>query len=104
MARFLVTYHTGDMPHDLESMAKAREAFMTWATKTGTALVDPGAPTKSTSTVAAGGWDPTGHSDEPFTGWSVIEAADVAAAADLLSDHPFIGRGGTLQISEPVEF
>jgi len=37
-------------------------------------------------------------------GWSVIEAPDVEAAKKLLSDHPFIGRGGVLQINEPVEF
>lgn len=104
MARFLVTYHADDMPHDPESMATARQAFMTWATKTGSALVEPGAPIRSTSTVAASGWDRQGHTDSPFNGWSVIEAADADAAAQLLSDHPFIARGGTLQISEPVEF
>src|SRR5262245_44377760 len=104
MARFLVTYHASDMPHDPQSMAKAREAFMTWAAKTGSALVDPGAPVRSTSTVAGSGWDREGQADSPFNGWSVIEAADVEAAAQLLNDHPFISRGGTLQISEPVEF
>ena len=34
----------------------------------------------------------------------MIEAPDVEAAKKLLSDHPFIGRGGVLQINEPVEF
>ena len=104
MARFLVTYHAESMPHDPESMAKARDAFMAWAAKTGSALVDPGAPIKSTSTVAEGGWDREGHADTAFSGWSVIEAADADAAAQVLSDHPFISRGGILQISEPVEF
>ena len=33
-------------------------------------------------------------------GFSIIEAADVAAAKQILSSHPFIGRGGTLQVSE----
>jgi hypothetical protein len=103
MARFLVTYHAEEMPHDPESMAKAREAFMAWAAKTGSALVDPGAPIRSTSTVAAAGWDRGGRADTPFSGWSVLEADDADAAAELLSDHPFIGRGGTLQISEPVD-
>ena len=43
-----------------------------------------------------------GLADGPFNGWSVIEAADLNAAAKLLADHPFIGRGGVLQISEPA--
>jgi hypothetical protein len=34
--------------------------------------------------------------------WSVIEARDSNAAIRLMDDHPFIGRGGTLQLSEPV--
>jgi hypothetical protein len=103
MTRFLVTYHAGDMPHDPVSMAKAREAFMHWAQKTGDALVDPGAPVQSTRTLSGEG-SQEGLAEGPFSGWSVVEAADAEAAAQLLSDHPFIGRGGVLQINEPVEF
>jgi hypothetical protein len=88
---------------DPETMAKAREAFMAWAAKTGAALVDPGAPVGSTSTVAGAGLVRDAHSDLPFNGWSVIEAPDAESVAQMLSDHPFIGRGGTLQINAPVE-
>jgi hypothetical protein len=35
-------------------------------------------------------------------GWSVIEAADREAAVRIVRDHPFISRGGILQVSEPV--
>jgi hypothetical protein len=35
-------------------------------------------------------------------GWSVIEAEDGSAAVRLLADHPFISRGGMLQLSEPI--
>jgi hypothetical protein len=38
MAKFLVTYHGSEMSHDPEAMAKAREAFLAWAAKTGDAL------------------------------------------------------------------
>jgi hypothetical protein len=103
MARFLVTYHGSQMPHDPESMARAREAFMQWAGKTGSALADPGAPVRSATTVSSAGTQ-DGPASGPFNGWSVIEAADPAEAAAILADHPFIGRGGELQISEPVEF
>src|SRR5438045_3729037 len=41
MARFLVTYHGGNMPHDPESLAKARDAFLQWARKAGSALAEP---------------------------------------------------------------
>lgn len=101
MAKFLVTYHGGNMPHDVESMAKARNAFMGWARKTGPALVDPGAPIAAARTVSSEGTR-DGPADGQFNGWSVVEAADLNAAAKLLADHPFIGRGGVLQISEPA--
>ena len=101
MARFLVTYHVGDMPSDPASVADARAAFMRWAAKTGTALADMGEPVRSAFTVTReGARDRTVPA--PFMGWSVIEAADSEAAAWVLQDHPFIGRGGVLRISEPV--
>jgi hypothetical protein len=104
MPKYLVTYHeTGQMPHDPESMAKAREAFMQWAGKTGAALVEPGAPIGATRVVSSSGAEP-GSADGPFNGWSVVEAPDVDAAMAILADHPFIGRGGLLQVSEPVGF
>jgi hypothetical protein len=40
----------------------------------------------------------------PILGWSVIEAPDPDGAATVLTDHPFSGRGGVLQINHPVEF
>ena len=101
MPRFLVTYHGSNMPHDAESMAKARDAFMHWAGKTGSALVDPGAPIGASRTISSKGTQ-DGLADGPFNGWSVIEADDLNAAAKLLADHPFIGRGGALQINEPA--
>lgn len=103
MPRFLITYHASEMPHDPESMAQAREAFMRWAGKTGSALVDPGAPVRSALTVSGSGTH-EGPADGPFNGWSVIEAADAETAVGMLSDHPFIGRGGVLQVSTPVDF
>lgn len=101
MARFLVTYYAGDMPCDPASVAEARDAFMRWAGKAGSALADMGEPVRSAVTVA-GGVACDGAAGEPFMGWSVIEALDGEAAVRLMQDHPFIGRGGVLQISEPV--
>ena len=43
-----------------------------------------------------------GPAEGPFSGWSVVEAPDVETAMQLLADHPFIGRGGILQVSIPA--
>jgi hypothetical protein len=101
VARYLVTYHLEGQV-DPETMVKAREAFAVWAAKTGPALVDPGAPIESTSTVTSDRLEHEARSDLPFYGWSVIEAVDADAVAEILTDHPFVRRGGTLQINAPV--
>jgi hypothetical protein len=101
MARFLITYHAGDMPQDLESVAQARGAFIEWTAKTGAALADVGEPVRSATTLSSKGISegvPAGQ----FMGWSVIEAEDGNAAVRLLEDHPFLSRGGILQLREPV--
>jgi hypothetical protein len=101
MARFLVTYYAGDMPEDPESIAQARRAFSQWAAKTGAALADIGAPIRSTTTISSDGIH-NGAPAGPFMGWSVIESEDRNVAVRLMRDHPFVSRGGVLQLSEPV--
>ena len=96
MPKFLVTYVGGGMPHDPELMAQARAAFGAWLAQSGEAVTDPGAPVHTVARLAAG--EPAAEVE--VNGFSIIEAADVAAAKQILSSHPFIGRGGTLQVSE----
>ncbi len=102
MPRFLVTYHGGQaVPHDPVVMEKIRNDFMRWAQKTGPALADPGAPIASKRTVTPSGVR-DGEADGEYSGWSVVEAADIDRVAEILKEHPFVGRGGSLQSNEPV--
>jgi hypothetical protein len=101
MAKFLITYYAGDMPSDPDSIASARRAFMRWPEQAGPALAEVGTPVRAAMTIGA---DSARNAVDqpPLMGWSVIEAADRHAAVRLMRDHPFISRGGILQISEPV--
>ena len=96
MSKFLVTYVGGGMPHDPESMAKAKAAFDQWLQSAGAAVLDPGAPVATVTRVAAG--EPA--DEATVNGYSIIEAEDADTAIALLQTHPFVGRGGTLQLSE----
>jgi hypothetical protein len=98
MARFLVTYIGGGMSHDPELMAQAKAAFMAWAEQTGPALIDPGSPLQTVAMIASG----TPAEEATVSGYSIIEADDTEAAKALLASHPFIGRGGTLQVSQAL--
>jgi len=98
MTKFLVTYHGAGAPDSPEAAQEAMAAFMAWAQKTGSALVDPGAPL-GPAKVVSGGAVADGAADGPFGGYSIVEADDLDAAVALVRDHPFVGRGGSLQVS-----
>ena len=97
MPKFLVTYHGMGEPAP-EQAQQAMAAFMAWASSVGGALVDPGAPLGPAKTVSSGSVS-DGPADGPMGGYSVVEAADLDSAVELVKDHPFVGRGGSLQVS-----
>jgi hypothetical protein len=101
MARFLVTYHGAGMPADENARQQAMAAFGKWVEQTGKALVDPGAPLGPAKTVSSGSVQ-DGPASGPFGGYSIIEAKDIDAAVELVRAHPFVGRGGSLQVSPAV--
>jgi len=97
MPKFLVTYHGPGAPRP-EEAKEAMAAFMAWAQSAGDALVDPGTPLGPAKTVSAGGVA-DGAADGPAGGYSILEAADLDSAVNLVKDHPFVRRGGSLQVS-----
>ena len=98
MAKFLVTYHGRGEPRPGE-MDEAKAAFGKWLAKAGKAVADPGAPVAFVGQVASG----TPVAKAEFGGYSIVEADDEAAVLELLRDHPFVARGGTLQVSRAVQ-
>jgi hypothetical protein len=97
MPKFLVTYHGAGAPSPAEAQ-EAMAAFMTWASSAGEALVDPGAPLGPAKTVTAGSVS-DGPADGPANGYSILQASDLDSAVELVKGHPFVGRGGSLQVS-----
>jgi hypothetical protein len=98
MSRFLVTYHGSGMPTDPAMAEQAKAAFGAWLQQAGDAVVDPGAPLRSGTQVCDGA--PTAVSE--IGGYSIIEAPDEDAATEILKSHPFLARGGTLQVNEAI--
>jgi hypothetical protein len=101
MTRFLVTYHGAGMPEGDEARQQAMAAFGQWVSKTGKALIDPGAPLGPSKTVSKGSIT-DGPASGPLGGYSIIEADDLDGAVELVRDHPFVGRGGSLQVNPAV--
>jgi hypothetical protein len=101
MMKFLVTYHGGSEPDSPEAAQQVMAAFMAWAQKTGSALVDPGAPLGPAKVVSSTAVT-DGTAEGSCGGYSIVQADDLDAAVALVADHPFVGRGGTLQVRTAV--
>jgi len=101
MPRFLVTYHGGgEMPASAEAQAQIHAAFANWAAGVGAALADPGAPLGPPNVVSSGSVSaPEGRW---VGGYSIIDADSMDAAVALVKPHPFLTRGGTLQVHEAL--
>ncbi len=91
MAKFIFLYK-GDVTPQEEMTAEAGAEVMgkwnTWMEKVGSGVIDIGAPMDAdgVSVIDDGG---TGLV-EPLNGYTIVEAANMAAARDLTEDHPFL--------------
>jgi hypothetical protein len=99
MPRYLVTYHGSGAPSP-DQQQEAMAAFGAWLASAGPAVIDPGAPLSVSKSVSSAGV--SAEPVAPIGGYTLLEAADLPAAVKLVENHPFIARGGTLQVSEAV--
>ena len=99
MSTYLVTYHGGSgPPSDAAQAEQIKAAFGRWLATAGAAVKDPGAPLRPATQVAKGNPLPR----VAIGGYSIVEAVDADAATEVLRAHPFVARGGTLQVDELV--
>jgi hypothetical protein len=93
MARYMMVYkgQATDMADMTPDEAEAVLGKWTaWMEKLGPALVDIGTPFgPGTSAVDDGSTGPA----SALSGYSIVEAADLAAAASLTTDHPYLSEG-----------
>ena len=102
MPTYLITYHGGEgMPATPEGREQALTAFRDWAESVGDAMIDPGAPLAGARTVSGDGVS-EGPASGSLSGYTLIEAGSIEAAVQLVQGHPFLTRGGSLQVNEAV--
>jgi len=96
MTKYLITYHGSGMPSDPAVLEQAKAAFGSWVQEAGRAIIDPGAPTRMVEQVSNAG----ASSAVDIGGYSILEASSKEEVVRILKSHPFVARGGTLQINE----
>jgi hypothetical protein len=102
MPTFLITYHGAmEMPPSAEAREQMMSAFMKWAGSVGDSMVDPGSPLGPTRVVTSDG-DTDGKATGEVAGYTIITAESLDDAVGAVRSHPFLARGGTLQVSETV--
>jgi hypothetical protein len=102
MATFLVTYHGGGgMPASAEAREQMMAAFQAWAASVGDAIIDPGAPLGPRKTVSSSGVSDA-PADATLGGYTLLSADSLDDAVKAVTGHPFVGRGGTLQVSQVI--
>ena len=103
MANYLVTYSGGATPETTtpEERDTIMKAWMAWYGRLGDAVVDMGAPTGASTVITPDGVASDGGSG--ITGYSIISAESLEAAADACRQHPHLDAGGTITVSETLE-
>ena len=103
MAKYLVVYK-GGMPAEPPT-PKAREksmaAWTKWFTKLGAAVTDMGSATGPAMTMGTDGATKKGASSK-LSGYSMVEAKDMAAALKLVKGCPHFKSGGTIEVHETI--
>jgi hypothetical protein len=93
MGKFIILYkgQASDMSQMPEEAQKAViDGWKSWMGKVGGALVDIGSPFGNGASIVDDGSE---GSLVPMSGYSIVEANDLAQAKQLCEGHPFLSEG-----------
>lgn len=100
MANFLLVYTGGGAePANAEEGEKVMAAWMGWFGGLGDAVVDGGNPISGSKSVASNGTVSDGAASG-LTGYSVLKADSLEAAAKLAKGCPHLAAGGAVEVYE----
>jgi len=99
MANYLLAYTGGMAQTDAEREA-AMAAWGAWFGELGSAVVEMGAPVGPSASVTSAGGD--GAAPSGLSGYSVISADSLDAAAALVGKCPVLAHGGKVDVYETI--
>jgi hypothetical protein len=100
MANFVLAYKGGSMAETPEAQEAAMQAWMGWFGTLGTAVVEGGNPFGASTAVKSDG--SRAAATAALTGYSVLQADSIDAAADLAKGCPVLASGGTVEVYEAL--
>ena len=102
MGKYVLAYRGGTMAATEAEQAAAMQQWIGWFGELGAAVVDGGNPFGASVLVGAdGGVSAAGAS--ALTGYSIVTADSVDAAATLAKGCPVLGSGGSVEVYEALD-
>jgi hypothetical protein len=101
MGKYVLAYRGGGMAATEAEQQAAMAAWMSWFGELGSAVIDGGNPFGPSTSVAPSGAG--GQAGSGLTGYSVLAADNLSAAADLAKGCPILTSGGTVDVYEAVD-
>lgn len=101
MPKFIFAYHGGKMPDTPEEGAEMMARWSAWFEGMGQAVIDGGNPVGPSTTVTKDSVVDNGGSN-PISGYSLIEATDMAAAVEIAKGCPILDHG-TVEVAETFD-
>lgn len=100
MANYVFAYKGGSMAATEAEREAAMAAWGSWFGSLGQAVVEVGNPFGASTSVGANGSSGQAGS---LSGYSVVAADDLAAAAELAKGAPVIANGGSVEVYETIQ-
>jgi hypothetical protein len=99
MSNYLLAYRGGGMAETEAERDAQMAAWGAWFGQLGGAIVDAGNPFAASTSVSSDG--AVGESaGSGLSGYSVLQADSLAAAAELAKGCPILGNGGSVDVYE----
>lgn len=104
MTKYVFFYLGGGMPETEEESAKVLKAWEDWFTGLGPAVVDGGYPfSPMAKSVARDGTVKDGPAGTMSSGYSIVEAESLDAAAEMAKGYPNLASGGEVSVFETIQ-
>lgn len=95
MAKFVFAYQGGGMAETPEEGEKVMAAWMNWFGQLGEAVIDGGNPFGASAVVGGG-------DGAALTGYSIVDAPSLDAAAAMAQGCPVLSSGGSVSVFEAI--
>lgn len=102
MANYVLVYSGGSVPESETAQQAVMAAWGEWYGALGEAVVDGGNPFGASMSVAANGAASAGAPSN-LTGYTIISAADLAAATEQAKGCPILKDGGRVDVYETYQ-